>query len=141
MPTTHTMEKIIWTDDFSVGVRKLDEQHKKIINFLNLLIESPDLSVHSETLNRVLPELLRYSTEHLYYEEKLLKDNNYPDFEDHKRFHVDYIDKISDISIGSMGLDSRAPFELIYYLKHWWENHILREDMKYRAFFQEKGIS
>jgi len=33
------MKKIIWDDNFSVGVKKMDVQHQKIIKIFNTLVE------------------------------------------------------------------------------------------------------
>ncbi|KHF25181.1 hypothetical protein JV46_05680 [Solemya velum gill symbiont] len=30
---------------------------------------------------------------------------------------------------------------ILEFLVDWWTNHILEEDMKFKPFFQEKGIS
>ncbi|MDZ7723510.1 MAG: hypothetical protein U5R06_12075 [candidate division KSB1 bacterium] len=40
------MEEIIWNDSFSVGVQKLDEQHKKSIRILNKLIKMGNAEVY-----------------------------------------------------------------------------------------------
>jgi len=134
------MKEINWTDEFSVGVAQLDEQHKKIIELINRLIQEQGLSVHSETLQDALSEMLKYSGQHLRYEEKLLRENNYPDFEDHEKFHEAYMEKVGGFSISAFDADNRVPKEVIEYLKNWWENHILNEDMKYKSFFNDKGI-
>ena len=134
------MQEIIWNDDYSVGVQQLDEQHKKIISFINTLVNDNNLSVHSESLNEVLTEMLKYSIEHLRYEENLLKENNYPEFDSHKQFHEDYIERSSEFSISAMDSDYRVPTGVISYLRDWWEHHILKEDMKYKEFFRAKDI-
>ena len=36
------MEKIQWSEKFSVGVEKLDKQHQQIIGMLNRLISTPE---------------------------------------------------------------------------------------------------
>ena len=135
------MQEIIWNDDYSVGVQQLDEQHKKIISFINRLVNDTNLSVYSESLNEALTEMLKYSIEHLRYEENLLKENDYPDFDSHKQFHEDYIKRSSEFSISAMDSDYRVPTEVISYLRDWWEHHILEEDMKYKEFFKAKGIN
>ena len=67
------MDKIIWSKDFSVGCEAIDEQHKKIVELINILIVHHNASVHSETIAYVINELMLYSLHHLEYEEKLLE--------------------------------------------------------------------
>ena len=134
------MEEIVWTNGFSVGVADLDEQHRKIIDLINKLIQVQDLSVDSQVLQDALAEMLKYSGQHLRYEEKLLLDNSYPDFDNHKKFHEEYMHKVGRFSISAMEADNTVPRDVINYLKNWWEHHILIEDMKYRSFFKDKGI-
>ena len=42
------LEKIAWTDEFSVGNKRLDEQHFKIVSFINKLIDLPSFNSQAE---------------------------------------------------------------------------------------------
>ena len=134
------MKQIEWTDDFSVGVASLDEQHKKIINFINKLIDQPEIDVHSETVHDILAEMLMYSKEHLYDEEMLLRKNGYPHFDSHVHYHMSYLEKFVDLSMSATESNETVPADLLAFLRDWWINHILNEDMKYKSFFAQKGI-
>ncbi|OOZ35972.1 hemerythrin domain-containing protein [Solemya elarraichensis gill symbiont] len=96
------MSKTEWKDEFSVGVGELDEQHKKIISMINLLNESQSETSQVEVVRNVLIEMMKYSKFHLDYEENLLEQNDYPDFENHKKSHLDYMMAYSSISIEVM---------------------------------------
>lgn len=134
------MKKIEWTDEYSVGVEKLDNQHKNIINFINKLISNPEIDVHSETLHDILQEMMRYSKEHLYDEEMLLRQNGYSDFDTHVNYHMEYLEKFAELSLSVTESDLTVPADLLSFLRNWWANHILVEDMKYKSFFNDKGI-
>ncbi|OOZ38807.1 hypothetical protein BOW52_08060 [Solemya elarraichensis gill symbiont] len=57
-----------WSEEFSVGVRKLDEQHQKIISLINMLSDNQD-DAHLFISDRDnLLALKEYSTLHLQYE-------------------------------------------------------------------------
>lgn len=136
------MNRIAWEDEFSVGVGELDEQHKKIISMINLLNESQSETSQVEVVRSVLTEMMRYSKFHLDYEEELLAQNDYPDFKDHKKSHLDYMMAYSSLSIEVMKHNkNQVPDNLLDFLNNWWTHHILVEDMKYKPFFKEKGIS
>jgi hemerythrin len=116
-----TDEKIVWSDSFSVGNKKLDEQHFKIVSFINELIDMPAITRQAEALD-CINKMLSYSVEHLDYEERLLRENNYPESSCHSVIHKFYVKKVQN------------------FLKEWWTYHILEEDMKYRSFLKEKGL-
>jgi hemerythrin len=128
-----TMRLIIWDDyKFSVGHDILNEQHKKIVEMINLLISQKKIDIHSEVLHDTLQEMLKYSQEHLDYEEELLKQLGYDDFEHHTHYHLSYLEQVSLLSMSTVEGKKQTPEELITFLKHWWEIHILIEDMKYK---------
>ena len=48
--------------------------------------------------------------------------------------------RIADFCKESLHEKSEVPDELMAFLTDWWTNHILHEDMKYKAFFEEKDV-
>lgn len=134
-----TDEKIVWTDHFSVGNKKLDEQHFKIVSFINELIDMPAINRQAEALD-CISKMLTYSVEHLDYEEKILRENDYPDSVSHSVIHKFYVMKVQNFLKMSFQDNNDFRSEVIIFLKEWWTYHILEEDMKYRPFLQEKGL-
>ena len=132
----NTLDKIIWSEDFSVGCEALDEQHKKIVELINILIVHHNASVHSETIAYVINELMLYSLHHLEYEEKLLEELQYPEFPQHKEDHSKYKGKVVDIVLKVSKDNKETPVELLEFLQEWWSNHILKEDMAYKPFLE-----
>jgi len=135
------MEKINWTDEFSVGVKALDDQHKQIIDLINILIDSSNRSVNSETIFNVLKQMMSYAQKHLDFEEQLLEEHKYFDLMNHAATHVKYLEKVAKFSFDTMAHDESIPEALLEFLQNWWQHHILEDDMKYKAFFKERGIS
>ncbi|NNJ91628.1 MAG: hemerythrin family protein [Gammaproteobacteria bacterium] len=135
------MDIITWSDEYSVGVSELDNQHKKIIALINELNASREISSRSEKLHNILGRIIIYAQNHLDYEENLLRKNAYPDFENHLRKHQDYKLKVSDFAVDILEYREDLPEKLLNYLNQWWMDHILKEDMQYKPFFEEKGIT
>ena len=135
------MKKIEWIEEYSVGVAELDAQHIKIIEVINELNANQGLSSRSEKLHNLLGRIIVYAQQHLDYEEQLLKENNYPDLENHLEKHQDYKQKISDFAVEILEYREDLSPKLLDYLNHWWINHILKEDMQYKPFFESRGIS
>jgi len=134
------MEKIIWKREYSVGVERLDRQHQKIISIINKLITKPRLFITSRTIAEVLSELNGYVSEHFLLEEQLLEENNYASLIDHSKKHTTYSERVTDFCLKSVENNKNVSEDLVNYLGEWWIGHILYEDMKYKSFFEEKGI-
>ena len=136
------MNKIIWSDKFSVGIEELDDQHQRIIELINKLLDfNEELPCEVVTTN-TLREMIRYARTHLIFEEKLLEKNNYPDYENHCSLHKQYLQDIAELSTNvTDNCNYETLKELLKYLVHWWENHILNEDMKFKEHLKEKGLN
>ena len=134
------MEKIIWNERFSVGVRKIDEQHKELIKMINRLIETKDTKVDSETISDILTEMTKYADYHFRAEEQYMIEYDYPDYSPHKEQHIEFKKKAVAFCMDTMAYKETIPTEILSFLKNWLINHILKSDMKYKSFFNEKGL-
>ena len=134
------MKKIVWKDEFSVGVETLDRQHRQIIEVINSLIDKPRIFFRSQNVSSALMDLTNYVSEHFLLEERLLQENGYPTLLEHSKRHTLYSNRIADFCKESLHEKSEVPDELMAFLTDWWTNHILHEDMKYKAFFEEKDV-
>ncbi len=128
------MNKLVWSADMSVGHDELDRQHQVIINLINQLIDIQNSSFDKEALRDVSSELVKYSMEHLKYEEDLLQANAYPEFNKHKLEHFSYVQKTTKNLKNALNLDESCLNEMVEFLSDWWTRHILEEDMKYKDF-------
>jgi hemerythrin-like metal-binding protein len=135
------MESIKWNDSFSVGVREMDDQHKKLLGMINRLIEEQHTLTEPVTIAELLTEMTDYAREHFRAEEYLMAEYGYENkvrqVESHEAFIAKTLEFMSASEIGPNIL-SKA---LLEYLKSWLVGHILNEDMKYKEFFHSKGIS
>jgi hemerythrin len=120
------MKKIVWKDEFSVGVERLDQQHR--------------IFFRSKNVSSALVDLTNYVSEHFLLEERLLQENGYPTLLEHSKKHTLYSERVAEFCKESLDGKSEVPDELIAFLADWWTSHILHEDMQYKAFFDEKGV-
>ena len=132
-------ELIIWQDSYSVGIELMDQHHRKIIQCINDLIVQNHKQSNSEKNAELLNRLSEYSSEHLAVEEALLKKYDYPEFAEHKQQHESYLESL-DTLITEREITT-VDSHLLEFLHGWWLNHILDEDMRYKAFFAGKDIS
>jgi hemerythrin len=129
------MEKIIWNNSYSVGNEKIDYQHKQIIKMINTLLDDYiHLDASSDQLHDLLNSMTTYFRNHFNEEEKFLEEIGYPEIEKHKKLHFHYIDKTVDFNFDVMAKKDNISNDMMKFLIHWWENHILIEDMKFKEF-------
>jgi hemerythrin len=132
------MEKIRWKDEYSVGVEKIDRQHRHLFEIINKLIDrsgsSEDLKLVSETLT----EMLNYAKEHFTTEEELMQEYGYPEIGSHKEQHIYFFKTTAELSINALNNQSMVLREIVEFLKLWLTLHILKCDMKYKEFFKAK---
>lgn len=134
-----------WEDEFSCHVRNIDEQHKKLFEIGGRLYDIAALSDeydHYDEIINILDELKDYTLYHFDFEESLMKDNGYPDFDIHKIEHDFFIKKIKKIESKDLeGNQGESTMEMIKFVADWISAHILKTDKQYEEFFSKKGIN
>jgi hemerythrin len=134
------METINWKNEFSVGVKEMDEQHKKLLGMINRLIEEQHTLTDPRTIADLLTEMTDYAQVHFRAEEFLLAEYGYEQISVQEKQHQAFIDKtISFYSATDIGPNVLS-VALLDYLGTWLVGHILQEDMKYKDFFKSKEL-
>ena len=135
------MEIISWRNEFSVGVKAMDEQHKKLIGMINKLIEEQKVLTDPKTIADLLTEMTDYAQVHFRAEEYLMAEYGYEHKSQQEQQHQKFIDTtIAFYSASDLGPNVLST-ALLDYLRTWLIGHILKEDMKYKDFFNSKGLS
>jgi len=129
-----------WKNEYSVGIDSIDQQHKKLLNLINQLQTTVDYSTGEEFERDALDELVAYTKTHFTYEEGLLEQNNYPDFEPHKVQHTKMIEHVEEVLAEYEKDQHTAMSNAVEYLKGWLINHINGTDKQYSSFLIEKGV-
>ncbi len=63
------MAFIAWTDELSVDIGEIDEQHKKLINMINDLSYAMSKGKGRDVIEAILVGLRDYTVEHFAHEE------------------------------------------------------------------------
>ena len=135
------MPLVVWSEKLSVGVRSIDDQHKKLVTLLNQLHDGMMAGKGKEVIGGVLKGLIDYTANHFRYEEELFARIGYPDGAAHKHDHDELVRKVVEIQ---KKYEQSGPGALtipvMNFLKDWLTAHILGSDMKYRAHLVAKGV-
>jgi len=133
-------EHFEWKDEYSVNVRIIDEQHKKLIETIDKLFQSIMLQKEKEYLSEIFKELNEYINTHFSTEEKYFKDFNYEGAAVHTALHDNFREDTSKMEARINNTDFQV-FELLFFLENWWINHILDVDKRYSKNFNEHGLN
>ena len=130
------MSFFTWTSDMSVGVERLDEDHRSLISIINHLADSLENQDDGseEVINRALTALARYTEIHFTREEEVMKSVDYPVLDGHRDEHEKFIQDLYNLKAEYSGGNEDIRRRLLDFLKNWLTGHIMVEDMKYRPF-------
>lgn len=131
---------IEWSDQYSVGIDSIDQQHRKLINMINQLSTAVDYSTGEEFEREALSEVVDYTKTHFVYEEGLMEDNGYPGFEAHREAHKAMIREVEVVLSEYEQDPHKAMTHATDYLKAWLINHINGTDKEYSSFLIGKGV-
>jgi hemerythrin-like metal-binding protein len=130
-----------WTDDWSVGVRQMDQHHKRLFDIINKLHEEMKKGIKPEKVAAIIKELLDYTKYHFGEEEKLMERVNYTGLSAQKNAHRKFIDQIQEYKDkADQGQGVFLSASIVRTVGDWLKNHIGTMDKKYTRAMNEKGI-
>lgn len=123
------MPYIKWEPHNSVHVNILDEQHRKLFDIVNDLIDEMDSG--SKNLLPIIRNLVNYSRVHFHQENMVMMDSNYPGFLKHSREHDRFIEKVEEFLNACKEKDANLERNMVIFLKDWIYTHTTKLDMQY----------
>lgn len=91
------MSLLEWKPEFSVGNASIDHEHEQMIQAINDLYEQLAEPVNAANVEAVLGEIHADISAHFALEERLMREADYVEYEDHKEDHEDLLDQILDL--------------------------------------------
>jgi hemerythrin len=139
------VKEFTWSEEYSVGIDEIDEQHKALFTLINRLYHA---MIHvnlnkkgSAVCGDILDELADYTRIHFLLEQTLMRIGGYPEYEAHCELHKNLVNEIDALQEKIASGKAAISFELLQFLRNWLTKHILDEDMKYGMYFKKHGQS
>jgi hemerythrin len=127
---------VVWSDAMlSVHVDQIDDEHKKLVNLLNVLNTAVSTGAGQAALGGVLNGLVNYTVYHFSHEEDMFRRSRYPNYDKHRRQHEGFTAKV--LQVNSEFQAGRSPVlagEVIEFLKTWLAQHIMGSDREFGAY-------
>lgn len=131
---------IQWTEDLSVSVSEIDDQHKEIFNRINGLLDACNHGRGKEEVNKVISFIDDYVVTHFGMEEEHMIRQGYPGYAAHKALHGEFIAKLSDLKrqVHSEGVGVHTVIATNHLVVDWFVNHIRKVDTQLGAFLKTR---
>ncbi|MBL6999008.1 MAG: bacteriohemerythrin [Gammaproteobacteria bacterium] len=120
-----------WNDNFNTGIASIDEQHKRLVELLNLLASHVAFQSELPELNSIFDQLTDYTVYHFQNEEQIWHQYMPDDamershIENHALFIEDILKLKQDMNLRPT---QQLVEEILAYLTRWLAMHILDSD-------------
>jgi hemerythrin len=135
------MTKLVWTDQLSVGIEVIDQQHRRIVEYINQLDDALSFGHSREEIGNLINDLVDYTMSHFGFEESLQEEAGYPFLISHRKVHELFTQRVTEYQTRfENGEDVCKGLNSL--LVTWLFNHIKRDDADYvesvQAYLQQK---
>jgi hemerythrin-like metal-binding protein len=124
------MGLLTWKTEYSVGIASMDDEHREMIELINdvyaKLGDAPDKGAIESCLETIFTTI----SLHFALEERIMRDHDYDEFEDHKEDHEELLDEIRDL-MDSFVMDPQQGSQLLEKrLSDWFGKHFASFDAR-----------
>lgn len=134
------MTCIQWTEQLSVNVKKIDDQHKTLVEKINALHDAMKANKGREVQKAIIDGMVEYAAIHFQTEENYMRLYNYPGYEQHRKEHEVFTQKAIDLQERVKKSGFVLTLEILNFLREWLQAHILGTDKQYSRHFNENGL-
>jgi len=122
-----------WDAALSVGIIKVDIQHKTLIRMISELHDSVTGEAKPVSLDRLFLELKAYASVHFDEEERMFESCNHPLLEQHQKMHRSFVERIDQFLAEKNGRKSSTELQVqvLDYLMDWLVKHIREVDQNH----------
>jgi methyl-accepting chemotaxis protein/hemerythrin len=137
---TASDQLMTWTDELSVGVGLIDEQHKVLLGLINELHAAMRARKSDAAMAGILERLKEYTVKHFGQEEEYFDRYGYAEGAQHKEIHAKLVQQVLDFEAALKSGKAKVSMDIMRFLKDWLVGHIMGTDKKYSQFLNSKGI-
>ena len=134
------MDRIEWTDDWTLDHAAIDDQHRMLIGILNKIIDRETAVI------KLVNELIEYTAVHFTDEEDYMINAAYSEFVPHRKQHQEFLRTLLDMSFEVVTLngDDQEEVEktieiLEKFVAVWFDQHFLETDRDFIDYLKGGG--
>ncbi|MCK4708461.1 MAG: hemerythrin family protein [Gammaproteobacteria bacterium] len=129
-----------WEENMAVGIELIDNDHKTLLKLINELQTATQYKVDKTKIDEIMDQLINYTKYHFDREEFLMRNNNYPDYENHKKLHEDMINKMAECMEKYKSDPDHTIDDALAFLTDWLIKHIKGNDREYIPYIKNTGL-
>ena len=134
------MEYFQWSEELSVNIEEIDNQHQDLITLVNDVFTAVEIGKGDEILGEALNELIEFTKIHFATEVRLMKIHGYPDLASHENEHDELKNHVFKLNRRFNDGQSFLTTTVEKFLKDELINHFQKTDMKFGSFLNDKGV-
>jgi hemerythrin-like metal-binding protein len=135
------MALIAWDQSYSVGVRRCDEQHRRLFALLNALHSAMSVGKGQSIIMPIVAELQSYTEYHFSTEEVLMQQTKYPSLAAHRDEHQKFVMQVDQFRNNLESGLLINPVNVMQFLRAWLANHIQQTDRAFGPHLNACGIN
>lgn len=136
------MKTIEWGDEMKLGIKEIDDQHKKFVEILNQLYEATIQDKAKDVLDEIITRVIEYAEVHFKTEENYFEEFGYEKTKEHKEAHEKLLSQTLAFKKEHeqfKGVDFLS-WQLLEFLENWLVDHLETEDKQYVECFRQHGL-
>lgn len=130
-----------WNESYSVHVRQMDGQHRKLFEIINDLAEAMRDGKADGVIRDTVEQLAVYTRTHFLQEEVLMRQTGYPGLAAHQQQHSKLMADVEQYKRAFEEGRSTSPVSLLNFVRQWLVHHIKESDKAYSEHLNARGIA
>ncbi|NBC32580.1 MAG: bacteriohemerythrin [Alphaproteobacteria bacterium] len=119
-----------WSDELSVGVSEIDEDHKKLLEIVNRFFDAYRFADSRATVLSALTNIADYASWHFDHEERIMRREKFPGLDIHKRQHSELLDRLAGLIAGFETGRADITEATLGFLSDWVLVHLKTQDLE-----------
>jgi hemerythrin-like metal-binding protein len=126
-----------WGDDMVIDHGPIDQDHRKLVDLVNELHTATTAGQGRAVVGKIMSELIFYTNDHLVREEQEMERLGFPNLEEHKRHHAEFMAGIHQLVDKQAKGSITVASQLSTLLRDWLSIHIRRSDRELRVYLKQ----
>ena len=124
------MSLLEWKANYSVGIASMDDEHREMIELINDVYAKLETAPDAATIEDCLEAIFTTISMHFALEERIMREQGYAEYEDHKDDHENLLDEIRDLMDEFVADSDKGATLLEERLSAWFGNHFASFDAR-----------
>ena len=131
------MALLDWTEALELGIPKIDEQHRVLLDTMNNLSSQILHGKSTQGYEAAVLELQAYALFHFKEEEALMRSSGFRHADYHANLHRKFNQETENFATIDVATSPGKALELLLFIQEWLVDHILGIDLIFAKHYKE----